>query len=149
MYLLDSCAVIAFLMQEEGFESVEACIATGECRVLTINYMEIYLDLLRRPELGILHQTAELERFFRVTEIPVIESIPVTVARIAAERKLEVTNSRDEHGRKRTISWTDCLVYAFAEENGLTLVTSDGEFSYLTQIHPNVNVQFFKQPGTR
>ena len=150
MYLLDSCAVIAYLMDETGAEEVIQCFASGDCCILSLNYMEICLDLMRRNNELPVHLIAEdLDELFTLRGIKVIESVPLAVARIAALRKIEVTSTRDEQGRKRTISWADCFAYAFAEEYGLTLVTGDKEFLYLSQSHPSVNVRFFKEPGIR
>lgn len=146
MFLLDSCAIIAFLMDENGADEVARCFESGECCTLSINYMEIFLDLLRRRNtLEVDAIVDDLNKLFTCKGIKVIESVPVAVAQTAALRKHEVTHSRDERGKKRTISWGDCFVYAFAEEYGMTLVTGDHEFLYLADIHPNVSVQFFKE----
>lgn len=45
-HVLDACAVIAFLRDEEGAETVEAMLENNECFIHSINLYEVYKDVL-------------------------------------------------------------------------------------------------------
>ncbi len=50
MIVLDACAIIAYLRNEEGAGVVEAAFLNDECTVHSINLCEVYKDCLVRGE---------------------------------------------------------------------------------------------------
>ncbi len=48
MVILDACAVIAYLRDEEGADTVESALISEECCIHAINMCEVYKDCLSR-----------------------------------------------------------------------------------------------------
>lgn len=48
--VLDACAIIAFLRDEEGADVVESALLGSECVIHAVNLCEVYKDCLVRDE---------------------------------------------------------------------------------------------------
>lgn len=49
-YILDACALIAFLRDEDGADIVESTLIDQDCVAHAINFCEVYYDCLRRED---------------------------------------------------------------------------------------------------
>jgi len=114
-FVLDACAVIAFIQAEPGAEVVKDLLINPEenrCIVHAVNAMEISVDLRRR---GAARSAEALEQLLEGIGIHVEESLPHSLWQAAAELKARI----------RRISMADCVALATADPYGATLVTSD------------------------
>jgi predicted nucleic acid-binding protein len=120
IYLLDACALIAFLDEEkgEGFEEVDALfVGTGAEEI------EIYISIINLTEvfyhfIGSIGETAAAELMGNVVELPltVIRTITDEVYSEAARLKVRCS-----------LSFADTFVCATAKSLGANIVTKDGE----------------------
>lgn len=114
LYILDACAVIAFLQGEPGAQIVTEILDNPENRCLlhAINACEVYYDVYRRTGE---EDAAALEDVLTTAGIELVETIPSTLWQTAGQLK----------AKWRRVSLADCLVLALALlENG-TVLTSD------------------------
>ncbi len=114
VFVLDACAVIAFLKDEPGAEVVEKLLQNSEnrCLILAISACEVYYDLRRR---GNTEDAESLESLFAEYDLQLLERLPSDLWKAAGTLKAEW----------RRVSLADCFALALAiQENG-TLVTSD------------------------
>lgn len=114
LYILDACAVIAFLQGEPGAQIVTEILDNPENRCLlhAINACEVYYDVYRRTGE---EDAAALEDVLTTAGIELVETIPSILWRTAGQLK----------AKWRRVSLADCFVLALALlENG-TVLTSD------------------------
>ena len=119
-YLLDACALIAWLDEErgEGYEAVDALIEqayAGNCTLSmgVVNWVEVFYHFIRRAGQEI------AGRIIRDTEelpIEVIDTVSPPVRRAAAILKAHYP-----------MSLADCFLCAVAQSLSATIVTKDGE----------------------
>jgi PIN domain nuclease of toxin-antitoxin system len=111
-YLLDACALIALLNDEDGAEHVEALLDRGGVEMAAINLLEVAYDAVRRtkrPEAAVLPlRHAEQEGVRILWELSEAELL--AAARWKARGRL---------------SLADAVALGIAETKGLSLVTSD------------------------
>lgn len=112
-FVLDACALIAFLRKEPGAEVVRA-VLTGRdlCMAHAVNVCEMYYDFIR----------AESEAAARAA-IRAVESTGVIV-REDLDAPLWQQAARYK-ARPRRISLADCFLLALAHREGAEVVTSD------------------------
>lgn len=124
-YVLDACALIAFLTDEEGAEQVEKILvkaSSGQCLIFmnTINLLEIYYGIYR--EAG----EKEAKRMYSV-----VQDLPII---FVSEL---ISNIFEEAGRLKAtykISLADSIVLAQAIEKNAALLTADHhEFDIVQQ----------------
>lgn len=114
LYILDSCAVIAFLQDEPGAQIVTEILENpgNRCLLHAINACEVYYDIYRRSGEG---DASALEEVLATAGIELMETIPSALWKTAGQFKAEW----------RRVSLADCLALALALlENG-TVLTSD------------------------
>ncbi len=110
-YVLDACAVIAWLRGEEGGDVVDLAVQNSRCVIHATNLCEVYYDTLR---------VQGSQDAVRIQEILLLAGIGITelmswsfVQRIG---NLKV---------QTRISLGDCFVVALAQTSRATILTSD------------------------
>jgi uncharacterized protein with PIN domain len=114
LYVLDSCAVIAFLQREPGAEVVAEILKSSRNRCLlhAVNACEVYYDIYRRS--GETDASA-LEGIWQTIGLELVETISSSVWRTAGKLKAEW----------RRVSLADCFAVALVLQEKATLLTSD------------------------
>jgi PIN domain nuclease of toxin-antitoxin system len=98
--ILDACAIIAFLRDEEGAEQVESAFLQADCVAHAINLCEVYKDCLVRGEGRA--QADQLLSDLASIGLRSREDIDADLWKHAAELKADV----------RRISYADCFALA-------------------------------------
>jgi PIN domain nuclease of toxin-antitoxin system len=114
--VLDTSAVLAYLLDEEGARRVTDAIASGSALVHAVNLCEVYYNLLRfHDEILVETIIADLQDSGVVT----IEDLSLPLIRIAAQLKAQ-----------GNIALGDVFALALAMREGVPVLTSDrSEFS--------------------
>jgi len=131
-YVLDACALLAFLKKEEGGEVVKKIISSdNEVLLHNVNLLEVYYDLLR--ELGKEKADAICEEILNLP-IKIIYNTDLFLIKIAGYFKV---NYR--------ISLGDSFVLATAKLNSAIIVTSDRhELSIIENKEPSLNFNWVR-----
>jgi len=118
-YILDSCALLAFLQDEPGAQMVEDLLVAEDTEVSmsAINLGEV-LYIVHRS-FG--EQAATLVET-KVLDTPKVKVMEASWVRVRAAAKVKAGGG---------ISFADCFGAALAEEMDATLVTSDADFRRL------------------
>ncbi|HHY66832.1 MAG TPA: type II toxin-antitoxin system VapC family toxin [Alicyclobacillus sp.] len=138
--VLDACAVIAFLRNEEGADVVEVVLRKYQCLIHAMNVYEVYLDFLRATGDEIVASSA-INDIRDIMEIR--NDLDEELWKTAAHVKLFVRQQKP----KASISVPDCFAVALARRTGSLIVTADhAEFSVVHdgELCP---VIFFRQQG--
>ena len=111
--ILDACAIIAFLRDEDGAENVERALLNDECMVHALNLCEVYKDCLSRGEKA---ATAD-QMVDDLTSAGLIvrEDMDEEIWKYAARIKAQL----------RRISYADCFALALCCRVNGVLYTSD------------------------
>ncbi len=114
LYVLDACAVVAFLYDEDGAEVVQELLDHDEnrCLIHAINACEVYYDLLRR---GNDKDAASLEGVLEDTGVQLNSDLSIELWKAAGKLKAEW----------RRVSLADCFALALTIDQQASLVTSD------------------------
>lgn len=112
--IFDACAILAWLLGEEGADKVSACLAdpANRCLVSIINACEVYYDLRRRGEES---DAEELDRLLLVAGFKLVSEFPSSLWKQAGKLKAEL----------RRVSLADCFALALAIQETGELITSD------------------------
>ncbi|GBU24777.1 hypothetical protein R83H12_01412 [Fibrobacteria bacterium R8-3-H12] len=131
-YVLDACALLAFLKKEKGSEVVKEIISSdNEVFLHIVNFLEVYYDLLR--ELGKEKSDAICEEILNLP-IKIIYNTDLFLIKIAGYFKV---NYR--------ISLGDSFVLATAKLNSASIVTSDRhEFSIVDSKESGLNFNWIR-----
>lgn len=111
-FLLDACALIALLNDEQGCEVVERVLEQGPVFMSAINLLEVCYDTVRRTGKN---ENADLPRHY-------IEVEGVTVLWSLSPDELLAAAGWKARGR---LSLADAVALAVAQTRGLRLVTAD------------------------
>ncbi|MDR3146781.1 MAG: PIN domain-containing protein [Treponema sp.] len=116
-YVLDACALIALLKQENGFEKVRDMINSvddneADVYISIINLLEVYYGFISSD--GIEDATRIIEKIYN-SSIQIVDTISQTVYQHAARLK----------GTYKRISLADSIGLATAIEKSCHFVTSD------------------------
>jgi len=111
--ILDACAVIAYLRDEEGADVVESALIAEECFIHAINMCEVYKDCLSRGENRI--EADQLVEALYSTGLVVREDMDATLWKEAAEFKATI----------RRISYADCIALSITNRLSGILYSSD------------------------
>jgi predicted nucleic acid-binding protein len=112
-FVLDACAVIAYLRNEDGAEVVEAALlGDNVCVAHVLNICEVYYDCLRRG--GTAQAEALLEDLSAVGLIA-RDDIDTFLWKTAAGFKADI----------RRVSLADCFAMALTDRLNAELMTSD------------------------
>ena len=116
-FVLDACAIIAFLRDEPGADIVELLLLDENCMAHAVNLCEVYYDSLLR---------GESERV-ACKLIADIESLGLVFKEDMDSRFWQEAGSYKSKMRKASlqISLADCFAMSLAKRVGATLVTSD------------------------
>lgn len=123
LYVLDSCAVIAFLQREPGAEIVAEILkdTQNRCLLHAVNACEVYYDTYRRSGEA---DASAVEELLKTTGVELVETLPSALWQTAGKLKAEW----------RRVSLADCLVIALALlENGTVLTTDHHELDQIAQ----------------
>ncbi len=112
-FVLDACAMIAFLMNEAGSSIVERFLPdpSARCCAHSLNYCEVYYDLARRFD--------EARAVQAVDDLEALGIAP----RSDLSRPFWERMGRLKAGAR--LSLADCACVALAQEVGGTVVTAD------------------------
>jgi predicted nucleic acid-binding protein len=123
-YLLDACALIAYIKEErgKGFEAVEALfnrawVGSDTLCISAVNLVEVYYDFIRAEGM---EAADEVMREVARLPVTVIETIDGEMRRAAARFKV-----------RYSMSFADTFVCATAKSLGAVIVTKDGEIRKL------------------
>jgi len=111
-YILDACALIAFLRDEDGADIVESTLIDQDCVAHAINLCEVYYDCLRREDKNLADEL--LDEFWEVGLVrreDIDEEFWKSVGRIKADI-----------GK---VSLADSFAIALAQRMDGTVLTSD------------------------
>ena len=116
-YLLDACAMLAFLSDEEGADIVSGLLEQAERGEITlgmnaVNLIEVYYDRIRAD--GFDRADAIIREVYNIFPISIIETLGPDVVREAAHLKAA--------GK---MSFADTILVATARCTGATIVTCD------------------------
>ena len=113
-YVLDACALVAFLQREPGAEVVAEILKDpySRCRIHAVNACEVYYDLYRRSGE---EDASKLEEVLATVGIELVEAIPSVLWQTAGKLKAEW----------RRVSLADCVALALSVLEDSTLLTSD------------------------
>ncbi|MBW8876063.1 MAG: type II toxin-antitoxin system VapC family toxin [Acidobacteria bacterium] len=114
LYVIDSCAAVAFLQREPGAEIVAEILKDplNRCLIHALNACEVYYDIYRRSGEG---DASALEEVLATAGIELVETIPSALWRTAGNLKAEW----------RRVSLADCVALALALLEDGTVLTSD------------------------
>lgn len=110
-YVLDACAVIAFLRKEPGADIVGRIILTGSAEIHAINLYEVYYDFLRAADAA---TAAGSVTSVIAMGVMVTEEMPPALWQDAARIKVVYR-----------MSLADSFAVALTRRRGAELVTSD------------------------
>jgi len=116
-YLLDACALLAYIKLEDGWRVVDNLLDRadrGEIRLLmnVVNQIEVFYDRIRND--GIDRANAIFD---------MVESMPITIIHTVDQAAAhEAARLKADRGR---MSLADAILVATAHSTGATLVTSD------------------------
>ena len=111
-YILDACALIAFLRDEAGADIVESALIDQDCVAHAINLCEVYYDCLKRDDKNLADELLEeLWEVGLVRREDIDEEFWKSVGRIKADI--------------RKVSLADSFAIALAQRMDGTVLTSD------------------------
>ncbi|MCL4858936.1 MAG: PIN domain-containing protein [Caldilineaceae bacterium] len=132
-YVLDACALIAFLQREPGAEQVELLLvdAPSQCAAHALNLCEVYHDLLRTDGLDLAGQAIN---DLVTAGVQVREDMDMPFWQQAGKFKVDPGK----------LSLADCFALSLAVRMEAVLVTSDrGEFERIVGLVP-CPIQFIR-----
>jgi PIN domain nuclease of toxin-antitoxin system len=111
-FVLDACALIAFLRDEEGADVVESTLIDEECIAHVVNLCEVYYDCLRRDDKSM---ADELLEDLWETGLVRREDIDVKFWKSVGHIKADIGK----------VSLADSFAIALAQRTDATVLTSD------------------------
>ncbi|MBF0376796.1 MAG: PIN domain-containing protein [Desulfamplus sp.] len=111
--ILDACAIIAYLRDEDGGDIVESALISEECFIHAINICEVYKDCLSRGENK--HEADQIIEDLYSIGLVVCEDMDTALWKEAASLKATI----------RRISYADCLALSMTARLNGTLFSSD------------------------
>lgn len=133
-YVLDACALLAFLRGEEGADKVEALLLddNNRCMAHAINLCEVYFNLVR--EFGETTARVTMQNF-RDIGILVVDDMSEPFWQDAGYLKAVI----------KRISLADCFGLITARNFNAQFVTSDHhELDAVQQSFPDIQIMFFR-----
>jgi PIN domain nuclease of toxin-antitoxin system len=113
MVVLDACAIIAYLRNEDGADIVESALLSEQCFIHSINLCEVYKDCLSRGE-----ETSVADQIIEDLEsvgLLAREDMDIDLWKQVAQMKAEI----------RRISYADCFGLALTQRLHGTFYSSD------------------------
>ena len=116
-YVLDACAVIAFLRGEEGADIVTSLLLNENCIAHAVNLCEVYYDCLLRGD----NESTALEL------IADLKSLDLSFREDMDNQFWQMVASYKARIRKASLNipLADCFVLSLADREKATIVTSD------------------------
>lgn len=119
--ILDTSAVVAILNDEPKREHFEEVIATNDCRLSAMSYLEASIVLIhRRGEEAL----ATLDTWI---ESAGIEIVPFTASHARLARNGYLRYGKGRH--RANLNFGDCAAYALAIENGEDMLYEGEDFT--------------------
>ena len=116
-YVLDACAMIAFLRNEEGADAIASLLLNEDCIAHAVNLCEVYYDCLLR---GDNESTArELIDDLKSLDLAFREDMDDQFWQMVASYKAGIRKA------SLNIPLADCFVLSLAEREKAIIVTSD------------------------
>jgi ribonuclease VapC len=119
---IDSSAIVAILNDEPERERFEEYVATNQCRLSSVSYLEASIVLLSRRGEGAL---AALDTWIESAGIDIIPFTPAQ-ARLARNAYARFGKGRHRAG----LNFGDCASYALTVEGDDTLLYQGDDFSH-------------------
>jgi PIN domain nuclease of toxin-antitoxin system len=116
-YVLDACAMIAFLRNEEGSEFVASLLSNEFCMAHVVNLCEVYYDCLMRGENE--QVASQIIADLRSLDLVFREDIDNQFWQMIASYKANIRKASLQ------ISLADCFVISLADREKATIITSD------------------------
>jgi PIN domain nuclease of toxin-antitoxin system len=116
-FVLDSCAIIAYLRGEIGADYVENLILDEKCMVHTVNLCEVYYDCLFREEAN--DSADEFVERLEKMGIELREDMDRNFWKMVASYKTRIKQA------SLSVSLADCFALSLADREKATLITSD------------------------
>jgi len=123
-YVLDSYAVLAYLKEEVGYETVLGRIVEakeGKCRLFMslINLGEVLYIVEREREL------------FKAQEVlALIDELPVAIESVDRELTLSAAHLKAQY----SIAYADCFAAALAQQKKAVLISGDPDFEKVAEV---------------
>lgn len=119
IYVLDACAMIAYLCDEKGAEVVEACLADEEndCLAHAVNLCEVYYNIARDDTLA---EAAALN----VADEAIATLLGAGVT-LREDFDLSFVKRVGQLKSRGGISLADCFAIALAQRTGAQVLTGD------------------------
>ena len=150
VFVMDSCAMIAYLEDEQGAGVVQAILEdpANDCVAHFVNLSEVYKFYLMSPQPADAEVSVELlmKEAGITPQSDSDSSFWKSVARIWASISSTVSNPAT--GARYPIAMADCFAIALAQRLRGMVVTCDDEFTYV-QTAGICHVNFFRPPGLR
>jgi len=123
-YVLDSYAVLAYLKEEVGYETVLNRIVEakeGKCR--------LFMSLIN---LGEVLYIVERERgLFKAQEVlALIDELPVAIESVDRELTLAAAHLKTQY----SIAYADCFAAALAQQKKAVLISGDPDFEKVAEV---------------
>jgi predicted nucleic acid-binding protein len=136
-YILDACALIALINQEEGEDVVDGLLKRAELGEITvimnaINLTEVLYGYIRASGM---EKAVEILETVKSTAIRIIETFPEQVYLEASCLKVAYS-----------MSLADVFALATASCTNSTIVTSDGELKPIETSTERINIYWFRPP---
>ncbi|AFV10545.1 PilT-like protein [Thermacetogenium phaeum DSM 12270] len=125
-YVLDSYAVLAYFLDEEGAAQVEGLLREAAAGKASLNLSAVNLG-----EVAYITQR-KAGAVGRRKLLSALDALPVTV--VDADRDLALAAA--EIKAKHAVSYADCFALALARRGGATVVTGDPEFKKVQGVVP-------------
>ena len=143
IYVLDSCAVIAYARDEVGADRVEQVLLEADCVILTTNWAEIYKEFLISKSIEAHSKDTQafgLRLALAGMGVHFENVIDLQMAETAAALKSMTMGTKG-----RTIAYCDCFALAYAIKVSGCLLTADGEFELFRQ--KGYPIEYFRESG--
>jgi len=116
-YVLDACAMIAFLRNEEGADVVSSLLLNESCMAHAVNLCEVYYDCLIRGD----NESVARELIADLRSLGLVfrEDMDNQFWQMVASYKAKTRRASLQ------LPLADCFVISLAESENATIVTSD------------------------
>ena len=113
IYVLDACAMIAYLRDESGADVVEACLAdeANDCLAHAVNLCEVYYDFARADTLTVADEA--------------VATLLADGVVLREDMDIPFWKSLGQVKMRGGISLADCFAIALAQRTGAEVLTSD------------------------
>lgn len=150
VFVMDCCAIIAYLKNEDGADEVQRTIEEGEndCIIHIVNLVEVYKHYCKFETEAAGDQA--IQTIITTMGIEVCHDTKESLWKMVGRQWAKITSTvRDpKTGGCHQIPMYDCFAIALALDRDGTVVTSDAEFQHVKDAGI-CKVHFYRPPGKR